>query len=208
MRVTLHLSPGNAKKLLQLPVVKTARAGRARSQAVRIVWHDTLDRHLTSRGLALAEERGVWRLTREQPDPAELCPPGSHPRLLGEGPRPEDIQHVPADPMAPMAAFDGRRTQAALVIDGGTVELTLLDGVLRTVAAEKPAARLTLDGPDAAVGALALALCEPSGLSPPEHGLATQAVCLADGSVPSPRRLGAPALESTNSARALSCSMI
>jgi len=98
------------------------------------------------------------------------------------------------DATTPVAAFDGRRTVFALAIDGEPVSMTLLNGVLRAVTAERPVTRLILEGPGTVVRTLMLSLADALSLAIPEHGLAAEALWLADGTPPMPRRRGAPAL--------------
>jgi triphosphatase len=201
---TLALSAENAARLLRLPVVKEARSGRSRGQATRIVWHDTLDRSLAADGLVLAEQRGSWRLERHAPAETEPWPPTTDHRLIEEASRIEALIHAlpahsPPDAMTPVAAFDGRRTVLPLTVDGQPVSLTLLQGVLRAVAAERTCARLSLAGPASQVRTLALALGETVSLTVPVESLATEAMRLADGTAPAvrpsgARRSGAPSL--------------
>lgn len=194
MILTLALDPADAARLPRLPLMKTARSGRARSQTARMVWHDTLGRDLAAMGLSVVEERAVWRLIRHVPLPADLFPPATDHRVIAEAATAHALPLDHAAALTPVAAFVGRRTVTTLSIESETVTMTLLDGALRAVAAERPLARLILDGPDAAVRVLILALNEQVALSVPDHGLAALAIALADGSTTGPRRLGAPEL--------------
>ncbi len=206
MELTLLLPSADAARLRRQPSTKAALTGRTRGQAVRIVWHDSLDRSLASRGLALAEQRGSWRLERNRPAPTEPWPPATDHRVLLEADGLEALRQAlaasdaPADAnvlpdvTTPVAAFDGRRTVFPLNIDGEPVSMTLLDGVLRAVAAERPATRLILQGPGPSVLTLVLSLAESLTLAVPEHSLAAEALCLADGTAQVPRRRGAPSL--------------
>jgi triphosphatase len=206
MELTLLVPSADAVRLRRLPGIKAALSGRSRGQAVRIVWHDSLDRALVSRGLALAEERDTWCLERHRPAPAQAWSPATDHRVLLEADGLEALRHTLAesdtsveddalpDLTTPVAAFDGRRTVYPLNIDGEPVSMTLLDGVLRAVAAEKPATRLILEGPGPSVLTLVLSLAETLSLAVPEQSLATEALHLADGSVPMARRRGAPSL--------------
>ena len=194
MELSLHLPPADAAKLHRLPVVRDARAGRSRSAAVRIVWHDSLDRALAARGLALAEQRGAWRLERHRPEPADPWPPATDHKLIEEAAGPNAFKHTLPEALTPVAAFEGRRGIFPLTVEGETVTLTLLSGIVRAVAAERASTRLVLEGPDAAVRALVLSLAKDLELSVPEHSLAEEALSLADGAAPPPRRSGAPEL--------------
>jgi triphosphatase len=194
MELTLLLAPDDAARLPRLPVLKPARTGRSRGQAVRIVWHDTLDRALAADGLALAEHRGVWRLERHRPAATDPWPPATDHRLIEEAAAPDGFTHALPEALTPVVAFEGRRTVIPLAIDGETVAMTILDGVLRSVAAERRAARLILQGPATIVRALVLSLATTLPLSVPGQSLATEAAHLADGTKLVPRRTNAPAL--------------
>jgi CHAD domain-containing protein len=206
MELTLLLTSAEAARLQRVPMIKAARTGRSRGQAVRIVWHDSLDRDLASHGLALAEQRGIWRLERHQPEPVEAWPPATDHRVIAEANGLEALRQALADDagsasadalpdaVTPVAAFAGRRSVFPLAIDGETVSTTLLDGVLRAVAAVRPATRLILEGPGPQVRTLALALAETLALAVPQHSLWAEAAWLADGTAPKPRRRGPPAL--------------
>lgn len=194
MELTLLPPAGEVTRFQRHPILKAARTGRTKSLATRIVWHDGLDRALAARGLALAEQKGIWRLERHRPAPFDPWPPATDHRLIEEAPSREALTEPLPDALIPVAAFEGRRTIYPLTIDGESVTATLLDGVLRAVAAERPAARLILDGPGAAVRTLLLSLAETLPLTVPGHSLATEALHLADGTEPPPRRTGAPAV--------------
>ncbi len=203
MELTLRVSSADAARLQRVTLIKSARAGRSRGQAARIVWHDSLDRDLAGRGLALSEERGVWRLERHRPRPVDLWPPATDHHVIrqAEGLEPlrqalaEDHTHVPPAAITPVAAFEGRRNTIVLNFDEGMLSLTVLDGTLRAVAAERAATRLIISGTDdALVRRVVLALAETVALSVPELSLANEALHLADGTPARPRRHGAPAL--------------
>ena len=194
MELTLHLPLGDAAKLHRLPVIREARSGRSRSAAVRIVWHDSLDRGLAARGLTLAEQRGAWRLERHRPEPADPWPPATDHELIEDAAGPDAFEHTLPEALTPVAAFEGKRTIFPLTVDGEPVTLTLLSGTVRAVAAEKPATRLVLEGPGAAARTFLLALAKDVTLSVPEHALAEEASSLADGTAPPARRSGAPEL--------------
>ena len=203
MELTLALPPADAARIQRLPTIKAARTGRSRGQAMRIVWHDSLDRTLASRGLALAEHRGLWRLERHAPMAADPWPPATDHRLLREASGLDalaDALTEAGDDFAlpeattPVAAFDGRRTVFPLTVNGETITMTILDGVLRAVAAERPVTRLILEGPGPELRTLVLMLAETVALAVPTQSLAAEALRLADGASPIPRRSGAPSL--------------
>lgn len=186
MELTLLLPAGEAARFQRHPILKATRTGRTRSAATRIVWYDEPDFSLAARGLALAEQNGVWRLEQHEPGPFDVWPPTTDHRLIEETP--------PGAAMSAAAAFEGRRIVYPLTIDGSPMTATLLTGVLRTVAAERPAGRLILDGPDAAVRSLLSGLADTLPLTVPTHSLAVEALHLARGTEPPPRRTGAPAV--------------
>jgi triphosphatase len=206
MELTLLLASADATRLQRLPIIKAARSGRSRSQAVQTVWHDSLDRELASRGLALAEQRGTWRLEQHRPDATDLWPPATDHRLIVEFNGLETLRHTLAEAdgettrgqlpeaITPVAAFTGRRTVMSLIIDGETLSMTLLDGVLRAVAAEQLATRLILEGPGPELRSLVLSLAETLVITVPQHSLWADALQLADGSAQEFRRHGAPVL--------------
>lgn len=211
MNLTLGLSSADAAKLRRLSIVKTAGAARARTQAAKIVWYDGPEHHLAAGGLSLEGQGGTWRMERHWPAPGELWPPGAPARPAGdtewpegkqpehqrpEGKQPEGKQPEYPRPeyLAPVATFEGRRTVFALTMDGAPVGMTLLDGISRAGMAERPAARLTLSGPDAAVRALLTHLTETIALDVPPDSLAMEALSLAAGTAPRARRDGAPVL--------------
>ena len=72
--------------------------------------------------------------------------------------------------------------------------LTIERGVLRSVAAERPVARITLSGEDHAVRAAALMIAGAVPVTVPRASLAAQAFALAMGGTAAPRHLGAATL--------------
>jgi CHAD domain-containing protein len=98
--------------------------------------------------------------------------------------------------ITPVAAFAGRRTVIPLAVDGETILITLLDGVLRAVAAEQPATRLLLEGTGLDLRRLVMGLAETLAITVPQNSLWGEALQLADGTTPALRRRGAPALPS------------
>ena len=63
-----------AAGLGRLKALAANREGRARSQTVKIVWHDSPEHALLADGLALSEQRGLWRLERAVPGRTRGCP--------------------------------------------------------------------------------------------------------------------------------------
>ncbi|MBN8929776.1 MAG: CHAD domain-containing protein, partial [Rhodospirillales bacterium] len=173
------------------------RTGRARLVRRRIVWHDSPDRRLAAAGLALAEERGVWRLERLVPA-AESWPPGAPAPILGEGADPARLACADGSPLptplAPIAAFEGQVTEHVLATEDGPVVVHRLRGLLRAVAAERAVARVTLTGPDDAIRHAARTLVDALDAEVPRATLAGEALSVATAQPPPPRRLGAPDL--------------
>ncbi len=143
-------------------------------------------------GLPDLEQRGQ-RLHRGAGTHGSVAPPFPPARAVEQG-RQDRLDHDMPETLAPVAAFEGRRTLFPLTVEGDPVSMTLLDGTLRAVAAERPAARLILEGPGAAVRTLMLSLAGIVELSVPPYSLAAEALHLADGVAPVPRRTGAPEL--------------
>ncbi len=202
----------DAARLGRLKLLAKLREGRARSRAVRMVWHDGPDGALAKAGLALVEQRSRWRLEMLRP-PAEplpdaTWPPGTVPPLLAEAglmqelapaappreqPPPVFTPTLP-EPCIPWAAFEGRALSLSLRYAHQPVELTVLQGAIRTVMREHPTARMRISGPPLTTTAIALLLSGEIGLAVPRASLAAEAIAAARGGAPKPRALGAPKL--------------
>lgn len=192
MTLEAALPPAAAEALLRAGPVAARRAGRARGGAFGVTWLDTAEGALAAEGLALEQpRRGPRRLLKTMPGRHDAWRPGRPPELvacLDPGVAPEETGDAP---LLPVAGFSGSATRLSLA-DG--VEAVLLKGRLRAVAAEAPAARLTLTGPAEAVLATMQALAEDLPLLPPRAALAEDARALARGEPPAPRRHGPPHL--------------
>jgi len=193
MELELGLNPDDAARLPRLALLAPLKSGPARSRAVRVIWHDSPDRALARQGLALAEQRPNWRLERLSPH-AHSWPPGAPAPVLATARTALDLGHVLPEPLLPAAVFEGRATSLALLTELGPVGLLLLNGAVRAVAAEHRCSLVRLEGSTGAVRALALALAGDVRLSVPRAGLAAEAVAVASGMPPPPRREGAPEL--------------
>ena len=157
MELELRLDPDDAARLPRLKLLASATRGRPQQQ--RIVWHDSADAALTTQGLALARERGVWRLEKLVPGATDTWSPGALPPVLAQAPDLAELEGaVLPGPLAPAVAFAGRRHVYALETSHGAVTLDLTRGMLRTITTEQPACRLHLSGDPQAVLHLALAL--------------------------------------------------
>ncbi len=176
----------------RLKAFAASRDGRARSVPVKLVWHDSPEHALLADGLSLAEQRGTWRLERMMPGEATWLP-GQPAPVLSDAP---DLSAL-ASPLAPLAAFEGRRSVSLHRIGDQPVTLTIERGVLRAVTAEQPVARILLSGEAAAVRGTAMLIADAIPASVPLGSLAAEAVGLAIGRAPLPRHLGAPALPGT-----------
>lgn len=175
--------------LLRARPLTACREGRSRTQACKIVWHDSPDRGLQADGMALAEERGAFQLERLTPGTETWLP--AHPApILATAPDPAAL---PA-PLAPLAAFEGRRITGTHLFDGTPVTITVARGTLRAVTAERSAARLWLDGEPEAVRAALTTIADAAPITVPRATLAAEAIALATNAPPPPRRLGAPKL--------------
>jgi CHAD domain-containing protein len=173
----------------RLKSLSSSRNGRPRSHAVKIVWHDSPEHLLLADGLALSEQRGVWRLERMVPG-AETWLPAQPAPIVAEAP---DQTTLPS-PLAPLAAFEGRRTSSVHRFGEASVTLTIESGILRAVTAERPVARILLSGEEAAVHAAALLLAHAVQVAVPLASFAAEAIALATGRPAAPRHLGAPLL--------------
>ena len=208
----LSVSVEDAARLSRLKLLAPLRDGRARSRTVRLVWHDGPEASLAKDGLALVERRNSWRLERMRPSPlarpGTLWPPGMPAPLLAEAASLEELTALVArsvagdpdtspalpEPCMPWAAFEGRSLSLSLNFAHEAVEVAVLQGVIRTVMQEHPAARVRISGPSAATAAVALLLAGEIDLSVPRCSLADEALSAARGGVPAPRALGAPKL--------------
>ena len=171
--------------LARLKALTGSRDGRPRSQTVKVVWHDSPEHGLAADGLTLAEHRGHWRLERIVPGTGRWLPAQPAP-VVAETP---DLATLPG-PLAPLAAFEGRRTASVHRFDGTSVTLTVTKGVLRAVAAERPAARILLSGDPQAVRAAAILIAESVKAAIPLASLAAEGIALATGRPAAPRRAG------------------
>ncbi len=122
----------------------------------------------------------------------EAWHPARPPVLLRELAAEEAPAEAGADTLAAIAAFAGRQQAFRLDMPEGAVQATLLEGRLRSLETERPAARLSLTGPLPAVLATARAIAAELPLLPPLASLAEEGRALALGVPVRPHRLGAP----------------
>ncbi len=173
----------------RLKILAANRDGRARSQAVKIVWHDTPEHVLLADGLTLTEQRGVLRLDRIAPGAATWLPAQPVP-VVAEAPDPAELP----GPLAPLAAFEGRRTTSLHRFGDEAVTLTIEKGILRAVTAERPVARILLSGDAAATWTAAEMIAAAIPAVVPLASLPAEGIALATGQQPLPRHLGPPVL--------------
>ena len=193
MELELGLDPDDAARLPRLALLAPLKTGRARSRAIRIVWHDSPDRTLAQQALALAEQRGGWRLERLHPDD-HYWPPGSPSPTL-EAARDRHVLGASLpDTLVPVAAFEGRSLSLPLAAEPGPLTLTLLNGTVHTVAGGHRISRLRIEGAETSVQQLATTLCDAIRLEVPRAGLAAEAIAIASGVPLPPRRQGAAQL--------------
>jgi CHAD domain-containing protein len=189
MELELAADADAAALIARLKPLVASRDGRPRSQAVKIVWHDSPEHALLADGLTLAEQRGEWRLERLTPG-AETWLPAQPPPVLSDSP---DLTELPS-PLAPLAAFEGRRSVSMHHLGETTVTLTIDKGTLRAVTAERPVARIGLSGDEQAVRVAATLIAGAVAAAVPGFSLAAEAIAMATGATPQPRHLGAPVL--------------
>jgi CHAD domain-containing protein len=179
----LELPADAAERLPRHPALRAAKRGRARSQAVAILWLDTADAALAEEDL-IAERIGTGptRVVRLRPDAEAPTWPGE--------PDAATAREVP-NGLAALASFRGRRS-ATPCAEGVSAELLI--GQLRALTDDTPVARLRLLGPPEAVFALARRLAEHLPLLPATTSLAELGRALAAQEAPRPRRGGPPPL--------------
>jgi triphosphatase len=180
--------------LSRLKALTARRNGRPRAQSVKIVWYDSPEHALLADGLTLAEQRGVRHLERVFPGadtwlPAQPVPVVGDPATLLP-PLPSPLP----SPLAPLAAFEGRQTASVHQFGEQTVVVTVAKGILRSVTAEQPVARIWLSGEEQAVRAAAVLIAEAVSVAVPVASLAAEGIALAIGRPATPRHDGAPRL--------------
>jgi triphosphatase len=193
MELELAANAETVATLSRLRALTACRDGRPRTQATKIVWHDSPEHALLADGLTLADQRGIRRLERVFPGAATWIP-GQPVPVVTEAP---DAATLPS-PLAPLAAFEGRQTISVHQFGAQAVVLTVAKGILRSVTAEQPAARIWLNGEEHAVRAAALLIADAEPVAVPLTSLAAEGIALATGRPASERHRGAPALPATS----------
>jgi triphosphatase len=197
------LPVAEAARLARFPILAALGQGRISTGSEELRWLDTTGSDLADSGKLLeAPKRGPRRLIALAPEPdaswhpGQMLPPLA---LLAANEVPEDIE---GEALVPLAAFSGKRRSQRLLIGDAVVVLNLIEGQLRSVAAERDVARVILSGPAPAVLDLSRRLTAALPLLPPSQSLGAEALGLAKGQVPPPRRRGAPDTAEANSAEA------
>ncbi len=176
MELELDLAPDDAARLPRLALLAPMKSGRARTRPVRIVWHDSPDHALAADGLALAEQRPFWRLER-----LAMQPLGAPAEVLATDRTTAALGHALPDPRVPLVAFEGRAQTLTLAGEQGAIVLTLLNGVVRTLASEHRISRVRLEGAAAAVQSLATAIAGELRLTVACTSLAAEALAVVTG---------------------------
>lgn len=179
--------------LLKLPLF-----GRgSRATPCDRIWHDTQGGELAEAGLSLCETKDGWRLEASHPAAGQPWPPGVPAPLLAAAPDLAQVSEAAGralpQPLISVAGFHGR--QRVMPVTGHSAadaSLTILDGVIRGVAQERPVCRLILQGPAPMLLDLSTALSHAAPISVPRWSLASEAIALAGTRPPLPRRTGAP----------------
>jgi triphosphatase len=192
-----------AARLARFPILAALRQGRISTSTEAVHWLDTPNGALAAEGrLVEAPKRGAMRLVALAPEagapwhPGKVLPPVA---ILAPHESPEAARGAP---LMPLAVLNGKRRSQSLLIGDAVVVLHLIQGHLRAVAAERDVARVVLTGPAPAVLDLAHRLSSALPLLPPCQSLGAEALSLATGQVPQPRRHGAPDTAGAASAEA------
>jgi CHAD domain-containing protein len=203
LTLELDIAPDQLARLLRNPALAAMRSGPARGTAFRLTWFDTADHQLAAKGLALEiapARRGLRQsLRRVLPELGAAWIAGAPGPVLDEavlpGPTPDAVAAGLAQgtPLVALAAGEGRQRTLPISIEGSPARLSLLEGKLRTVAAEQPFARISITAPPALVFSVAARLCEEAPLLP-AWPLPEVARALALGGRPRAPHLGAPQL--------------
>lgn len=193
MEFELAVTAEAAAELARLKPLQATREGRSRNVPVKVIWHDSPDHALLAQGLTLAQHRDAWRLERLAPGATTWLPAQPAP-VVAQAADPGALPNLPA-PIAPLAAFEGRRAVTVHKIgEAAPVTVTIDKGVLRAVTAERPAARILISGEESAVRQAAVMIATAVPAAVPLSSLAAEGIALATGAEPRPRHTGAPVL--------------
>jgi triphosphatase len=193
MEFELHADSDAIAKLGAFKPLASVREGRPRSYPVKLIWHDSPDHALRGRGEVLVESRGSWRLERLLPGDETWLPAQPSP-VLAEATSLDELTVTLPQPLAAVAAFEGRRTVSTHRFKQSLVTLSVERGILRSVTAEQPVVRLVLEGEDLAVRAAAHCIAAGFPARVPVTTFAARGMALATNTPPLPRHLGPPEL--------------
>ena len=193
MELELQADPVDITKLSSFKPLAALREARPRSQAMKIVWHDSPDHELWKNARTLAESRGKWRLEQLRPGTGTWLP-GQPAPVLEQADSLDALTSDLPSPLAPVAAFEGRRTTSIHPLADGSVTISVDRGILRSVTAERPVALVTVSGDEKPVLAAVRLIAGTFSVGVPVASLAAQGIALSTGSKPTARQLGAPAL--------------
>ncbi|MBM3587404.1 MAG: CHAD domain-containing protein [Alphaproteobacteria bacterium] len=192
-----------AARLARFPILAALRQGRISTRTEELQWLDTPDGALAAEGMLIeAPRHGPRRLIALAPPaeapwhPGQILPPVA--KLAPH----ETPAAAEGAALMPLAALCNKRRSQRLLIGDALVVLSLLQGRLRTLAAEREIARLVLSGTAHAVLDLAGRLAAALPLLPPSQSLGAEALSLATGQAAPPRRHGAPDTSEAASAEA------
>jgi len=197
LELALDLHPDDIAALRGLPELARLKGARTRNIVISTVWHDTPDRALARDGLAMEERRvgaeTSWRLTRMRVAAGATWIPGIPGEALAQGGDLAALGDIAPEPLLPVVAFDGTSGTVRLASGNGAVSMTLQQGMLRAVAAERAVCALMLRGPSELVLQAALAAARATRASVPARSFAAGAMLLAQPAPP-PRRPEPPLL--------------
>jgi len=193
MEFELHADGDDLAKLGAFKPLTAIREGRTRASSVKYIWHDSPEHTLFDDDRVLVETRGTWRLERLRPGAVTWLPAQAAP-VLAEAGSVQDLHATLPEPLAALAAFEGRRTVSLHRFAEGLVTVTVERGVLRAVMAEQEVVRLLLAGDDLAVHAAAHAIAGAFPVRVPVASFAARGIALATNTPPLPRHLGPPEL--------------
>jgi triphosphatase len=193
MEFELHADSDAIAKLGAFKPLASVREGRARSYPVKLIWHDSPDHTLRGAGEVLVESRGSWRLERLLPGDETWLPAQPSP-ALAEATSLDELTVTLPQPLAAVAAFEGRRTVSTHRFKQSLVTLSVERGILRSVTAEHPVVRLVLEGEELAVRAAAHCIATGFPVRVPVATFAARGMALATNTPTPPRHIGPPEL--------------
>ena len=189
MKLVFALPPEDAARLPRLLRQAGLVAERRRRRAVSLVWHDTPEAVLATRGLALVEQGRIWRLERLISEDRPW-PPAVGEDVVAQATGLTRLNQDLPPGLQGVARFDGHATTQILRRDDAILAVTLLRGTIGWARRHHPLCQLTLEGATALD--LALGLAEALALAIPAAPLAVEAYAAATASTPTPAALPEP----------------